>query len=248
MLSKVKIKYVQSLQLKKQRQMYQKFVVEGDKMAQELLIQQRISPEFIFATDVWCSQHEKMLRPFADRLQMITEAELKQISSLKTPNQVLIVANMPNVSPDYGALAQSFSLYLDGIQDPGNLGTILRIADWFSIPAVFCADTCVDVFNPKVVQASMGALWRVQTLEIAFDTLQKNIPNIPVLGAVLDGRDLYDLAAPKKGLIVIGNEGKGISADILKSVTLPLTIHGGGGAESLNAAVATGIICATLTK
>ena len=139
-----------------------------------------------------------------------------------------------------------FSFYLDGIQDPGNMGTIMRIADWFSIPYIFCSETSVDIWNPKVVQSSMGAFLRVKAFEVNFQDIKTHFPNLPIFATILRGDNIFKMDAPSKGIIVIGNEGSGISDTILNQTDFKISIPGGGGAESLNAGVATGIVCAVL--
>jgi RNA methyltransferase, TrmH family len=243
MISINKTKYVQSLHAKKFRQKYNNFIAEGDKIGYEILKSGKLKVEAIFATPQWLNQYATELEKFQSLITEINEAELKKISALTTPNQVLIVAEQPNFDFDNQLLKHDLVLYLDGIQDPGNMGTILRIADWFGIEHVFCSDTCVDVFNPKVIQATMGAFLRIKTKEI---TLQALIdPTTPVYGALLEGKNIFQTPLSKHGVIVIGNEGKGISEPIRQLVNRPILIppHGEG-AESLNAAVATGIICA----
>ena len=240
-LSKARIKYIRSLQYRKYRQKYNNFIVEGDKIVRELLAQSRVGVEGVYALPGWrAGQPELPAVDFAE----VSPADLRRISALTTPNQVLAVARMPRLTLDAGALHDDLALYLDGIQDPGNLGTILRIADWFAIPYVFCSRDCVDVFNPKVIQASMGAFLRVRCLEMELPELLDNIPELPVLGATMEGEDLFTATLPERALIVIGNEGRGLSEAVTGRLSRQLTIPGGGGAESLNAAVAAGIICA----
>jgi TrmH family RNA methyltransferase len=183
-------------------------------------------------------------------VEEITDKELQQISTLQTPNQVLAIARQPKppeLPPDFD---HGLSLYLDGIQDPGNMGTILRIADWFGIQMVICSATCVEVYSPKVVQATMGAIFRVVTLTENLVNLTERFANLPVYGTLLEGENLYQAKLGDKGIIVIGNEGAGISAENVALVTRPISIPQGQGshAESLNAAVATGIVCAFFCK
>jgi RNA methyltransferase, TrmH family len=251
MLSKNKAKIISHLAQKKQRLEQGLFVVEGEKIAGEMLTTNRIDIHEIYALESWVEQNERLLRRYSNRIFTVTEAELKQISSLVTPNKVLMVAQLPPPQYDDAVINASFSLYLDGIQDPGNMGTILRTADWFSIPYVFCSPSCVDVWNPKVLQASMGAFIRVQSFEVAFDDLKKRFPDLPVCVSLLRGDNLFALkqAFPKNGLIVIGNEGNGISADIIADADYKITIPGGmTGAESLNAAVSCGILVSHLVN
>jgi RNA methyltransferase, TrmH family len=246
MLSKSKIHAIHALRRKKVRDERGLFLAEGDKIVRELLQSDPAVPiDSIFALPAWAQAANSLLEKNRTHLTIVSESELKQISGLSEPNQVLVVAHKraSNFSDD--VIKQKFTLYLDGIQDPGNMGAILRIADWFGLPCVFCSDTCVDVWNPKVVQSTMGALLRVNTMEIPFSDLKKKYPNAPIYGALLKGNNIFEKKCFENiGIIVIGNEGNGISADILKQIDYPITIPGGGGAESLNAAVATGIICA----
>lgn len=256
MLSQNQTKLLTALQVKKYRQKYRKFVVEGEKMVAELLQQQRYHVSALFATAAWTEQNASMLSAFLEKTTLVTEAELKKISSLTTPNAVLAVAEMPD---DLGlSIISSFKLqtpstplsfFLDGLQDPGNVGTILRTADWFGMPTVFCSPDCADVFSPKVVQASMGAVLRIHTAELPLAELVHTLPSgTPVLGAVLGGQSVFEGKLPTHGLLVIGNEGRGISPDTERLLTHRLTIprHPQGKAESLNAAVAAGILAAQL--
>ncbi len=243
MLSINKLKYIQSLHHKKFRQKYDNFIAEGDKIAYEILKSEKLILEGIFATSVWLEKYAPELKKHQAIIQEISDAELKKISTLTTPNQVLMIVKQPSFEPDNQLLNKELVLYLDGIQDPGNMGTILRIADWFGIKNVFCSDTCVEVFNPKVIQATMGAFLRVNTKEIPLENLINE--TTPIYGALLEGENVFQKTLTTHGVIVIGNEGKGISETLLPLVNQPILIppHGEG-AESLNAAVATGIICA----
>ncbi len=250
MLSHNQQKLIAALQVKKYRQKYQKFVVEGEKMVTELLSQSRLPVSAIFGLERWADEHAALLEPFLEKFNLVTEAELKKISALTTPNQVLALADLPDALPYLDLLRTERCFYLDGLQDPGNLGAILRIADWFGWPAVFCSPDCVDAFSPKVVQASMGAIFRIQTYEIELVELLKQQSGLPVLGAVLGGDDVFSISWPNNGLLVIGNEGRGISPTTESLLTQRLTIprHPNGRAESLNASVAAGILAAVWEK
>jgi TrmH family RNA methyltransferase len=150
--------------------------------------------------------------------------------------------------PDWEKLQQDLILYADGIQDPGNLGTILRIADWFGIRALICSPDTVDWQNPKVIQASMGAFLRVQVIEVDWDTLKAQLPDVPTYATVMEGQNVMEAEIGANGIVVIGNEGKGIRPSVLEDCPHQLSIprHERGGAESLNAGIATGIILAAL--
>ncbi|HMN90068.1 MAG TPA: RNA methyltransferase [Saprospiraceae bacterium] len=247
-LSKQHIQFVRSLQLKKFRQKYNNFVVEGDKMVREILQQQHIRMASLYALPEWLDANALLLTYCNVPMHPISPAELHKISGLSTPNQVLAVADIPEPPTITSLALEGFSLYLDQIQDPGNLGTLLRIADWFGLRYVFCSPGCVDVYNPKVVQASMGAILRVPCLERNLPELTAAFPTLPICGAVLDGDNLFRTTLPQHGLIVIGNESRGIAEDtaalLTNRLTIPAPQH--AGAESLNAAVAAGIIIAVL--
>ena len=250
MLSNNKIKYIQSLKTKKLRQKYNNFIIEGDKMAREVLESEELEIESVFALPNWIETNRKLVNVHFKKTLSINERELKKISSLKTPNQVLVIAKQASFKANFTDLKASLSLYLDGIQDPGNMGTILRIADWFGIDWVICSPTCVEIYNSKVVQASMGAFLRVKTLILPFETLHEQVKGIPVYGTVLDGQNMYNMDLESNGVIVIGSEGKGISKEVMERLDHRISIpaHQSGGAESLNAAIATGIVCALFRK
>lgn len=246
MLSASQQKFLTALQVKKYRQKYHKFTVEGSKLVLELLAQKRISVSAIYGLERWQEENAAAVAAFNSIFTPVSEAGLKKISALTTPNAVLAVAEMPE-TPDTGLpLGGSTAFYLDGIRDPGNMGAILRIADWFGFPAVYCSPDCADAYNQKVVQASMGAVFRVPVQEIAFANLLSANPGWPALGAVLDGENLFETELPAEGLLVIGSEGSGISPAVETQLTRRLTIPRGegGGAESLNASVAAGILAA----
>ncbi|MFN0034761.1 MAG: TrmH family RNA methyltransferase [Saprospiraceae bacterium] len=246
MLSHNQLKHLRSLGVKKYRQQHGQFLVEGDKMVAELLAQTRIGAASIFALEGWMEENTSLIQPFSEKTQAVTESELAKISALTTPNQVLAVATLPLATCNLQLVTTNLCFYLDGIQDPGNMGSILRVADWFGFPAVFCSPDCADVFSPKVVQASMGAIFRVHSWEIELAELVAAAPQMPVVGAVLDGENVFEATLPTSGLLVIGNEGRGISPQVENLLTHRFSIprHQTGGAESLNAAVAAGILAA----
>jgi TrmH family RNA methyltransferase len=246
MLSKNNIKYIRSLNLNKFRQKYNNFVVEGDKIAQEMLRYKNNEIENIYALPSWIKTNDNLLRFHKEKLIPINEIELKKISSLKTPNDVLLVARMFDETIDYQEVRTGISLYLDGIQDPGNMGTIIRTADWFGIRTVFCSPNSVSLYNSKVLQATMGAFLRVKVVESSFLELIDQFVDLPLYGTVLGGENIFKTKLEKKGIIVIGSEGRGISEEVLDKLDHKITIpsNSSDGAESLNAAVATGIVCA----
>ena len=265
MISKNKIKYIRSLELKKNRNKEGKFVAEGFKVVDDLLALQ--PADLIVATQEWL--HGKHL---ADQTEVIevTEEELKKVSFLQHPQQVLAVFRQDTgcnkqdsnnsqeeaEEKNFGFSkinTQELSLALDGVQDPGNLGTIIRIADWFGITHIYCSQDTADVYNPKVVQATMGSIARVKVEYGNLLALVESLPaDVPVYGTLLDGDNIYQQQLENRGLIVMGNEGKGISPALAKKVNRRLLIpnfpEGRATADSLNVAIATAITCSEFRK
>lgn len=244
MISKNKIKYIQSLELKKNRNKENVFVAEGPKLVEALL--QVSTPCFIAATADWIevNSHLKVLE-----MVEVTEEELKKISFLQHPQQVLGIFKQEPQPKLH--LENSLSIALDDIQDPGNLGTIIRIADWFGIRTILCSENTVDVYNPKVIQATMGSIANVNVIYVNLEEVIKALPKtFPIYGTLLDGENIYQQTLERKGLIVMGNEGKGISSNIKKYITHKLLIPGDvqKTAESLNVAIATAITCAEFQR
>ena len=247
MISKNKIKYIRSLELKKNRNKEGKFVAEGFKVVDDLLALQ--PADLIVATQEWL--HGKHL---ADQTEVIevTEEELKKVSFLQHPQQVLAVFRQAQ-NGDFSINTQELSLALDGVQDPGNLGTIIRIADWFGITHIYCSQDTADVYNPKVVQATMGSIARVKVEYGNLLALVESLPaDVPVYGTLLDGDNIYQQQLENRGLIVMGNEGKGISPALAKKVNRRLLIpnfpEGRATADSLNVAIATAITCSEFRR
>jgi TrmH family RNA methyltransferase len=237
MLIKSQVKYIQSLSHKKLRDSEEVFVAEGPKLINELLIA-GLPLQQLFAVKEWIAEQGQQL---AGPVTEITPSELERISLLQTPNQVLGIFKKPVFTSNRPA-RNTLSLMLDTIQDPGNLGTIIRCADWFGISQVFCSVDCADAYNPKVVQSTMGSIARVQVVYGELTALLKAEPELPTYAAVLNGTDLRQLPPIKEGVLIVGNESKGISAEMLALCRNRITIPRYGQAESLNAAVATGII------
>jgi RNA methyltransferase, TrmH family len=237
MLSKKIVKYIQSLSHKKLRDSEGVFVAEGPKLINELL-SARLPVQELYAVREWINEQQQ--QP-AVPVTEITAVELERISLLQTPNQVLGIFKKPVFTarrPERNTL----SLMLDTIQDPGNLGTIIRCADWFGVSQIFCSTDCADAYNPKVVQSTMGSIARVQVAYGSLTEWLAQSPDMPTYAAVLKGTDLRQQPPIKEGIIIIGNESKGISTDVLAQCRNRITIPRYGQAESLNAAVATGII------
>ena len=182
------------------------------------------------------------------KLFEVNNAELEKISTLQAPQGIIALVHMPK-HPELAlnTLSGSFSIVLDGVQDPGNLGTIIRTADWFGIKQVICSVNTVEVYNPKTVQATMGSLSRVNIFYTDLLPLLHDSP-LPIFGAVLDGISMYTTDWGKEGLLILGNEGQGISAEVMPLITRPVTIPRFGGAESLNVAVSAAILCADISR
>lgn len=245
MLSKNKIKFITSLHSKKNRTENQLFIVEGTKLVLELL-QSNFICETIVATNQWF-EINNMVKFSCEQISC-TEDDLKKISTLSTPQQVLAIAQQKKYNATHINYAKGLHIALDTIQDPGNMGTIIRIADWFGIESIVCSEDCADIYNPKVVQATMGAILRVKiTIANLPEILtQSKGNNVPILGTFLDGENIYSNKIPKSGIIVMGNEGKGISREISELVTHKLYIpsfNQNSHSESLNVAIATAITC-----
>lgn len=243
MLSKTQSKYIRSLALLKFRKENKCFIAEGEKIAGEWL-ESAEKIQIIAGLEDYLNENKKLLaqHPGASIIT-VSEEELKSISSLQTPNKVLLVvsdATMASLED-----IDDWCIALDGVRDPGNMGTILRIADWFGIQHVVCAPDCVDAWSPKVVQAAMGAHLRVKIYETELTAFVKN-SRLPALAATLGGDNVYDFKKIEKGILIIGNEAKGVHQELIDLCAHKLTIPRTGGAESLNAGVSAGILCALL--
>lgn len=250
MLSRQQIKFVNSLYQKKFRREHGCFVAEGSKLVEELL-QSRLHCSGVYATGNWIEKKHKLLNLEEAKCIEVSENELSRISTLTTPNQALAIFEIPEYSYDPGTADREIVLMLDSLKDPGNLGTILRTADWFGIQHVICSLGTVDLYNPKTIQATMGSVARVQVYYLnLIEVLYVNRKEIPVYGSLLQGKPLDNFVAGKNGFILIGNEAHGISPEIQAYITHPLLIpsysDGVSGIhrpESLNAAIAAAILC-----
>ncbi|AXY78282.1 RNA methyltransferase [Paraflavitalea soli] len=244
MLVKSQVKYIQSLSQKKSRDEEGVFIAEGPKLINELLSTPNVQLKQLYAVPEWISQHPQMQ---TGSVVEVKEQELERLSFLQTPNQVVGVFRKP-VFPKITSYRGQLSLMLDAIQDPGNLGTIIRCADWFGINTVICSPESADVFSPKVVQSTMGSISRVQVIYEDLVPFMEQHAGIPAYAATLHGTSLYDLQPLQQGILVIGNESKGIREELLKLCRHRITIPRKGEAESLNAAVATGIILSHIVR
>lgn len=248
MISKARIKWIKSLEMRKYRVLHNAFVAEGPKLVGELLPYS--APLYVAATKEWLADNARLLGK-AKEVDEVSREELERASLLRTPQSVLAVMPIPCRQLDIASLRDSLSVALDGVQDPGNLGTILRICDWFGIHHVLCSEGTADVYNPKCVQSCMGALARV---EVHYCNLPEVLreAGLPAFGTFLDGTDIYAEELSQTGIIVMGNEGNGISDEVGKLVSRRLLIPNypkdSLTTESLNVAVATGIVCAEFRR
>lgn len=245
MLSQADIKLINSLKLTKNRRKAGLFLVEGPKMVSELLNYPDFEIQFIAGSKKWTDSQSA---DFSFPLKEITEKVLQKLSNFSTANEVLAVAKMPEYQ-DFKTNNDSLYLVLDNIQDPGNLGTIIRTAEWFGINEIICSKDTVDCFNPKVVQATMGSLFRAKCYYEDLPSFLKK-QQIPVYGTLLNGKNIYQDQLNQSGFIVIGNESKGISKEVQNCITNPIFIPNSpqSKAESLNASVATALVCAEFRR
>jgi len=243
MLSKALAKHIRSLHLPKFRKEHGCFIVEGEKISLEWL-QSAAPVTTIVCTKDWAEQHPAEIAAHQNAgLVLVKPSELESVSALKTANEVLLVAT-PFPEEDT-VLKQEWHLALEGIRDPGNMGTIIRIADWFGIKRIICSPDCVDVYSPKVIQSAMGGHLRVRITETELVPLLRTA-DLPKLAATLNGKNAYKMDRKDAGILIIGNESNGLSQQVIDCATHQVTIPGRGGAESLNAGVSAGILCALL--
>ena len=234
MITKADIKYIKSLQNKKERVLSKKFIIEGEKIVNEALNYNPTIIEHLYATSNFIAQTS--IPEFVSVTQ-ISIHELDKISTLTTPNKAVAICKQLQSEQ----LNSNLILALDHIQDPGNLGTIIRLADWFGISEIICSKNTVDCYNPKVIQSTMGAIFRVQVSYVDLEQFLKNT-TYPIYGALLNGDNVFKTKFDRKGIILLGNEGNGISEELKKFITNQITIPKFGEAESLNVAMAASII------
>ncbi len=249
MLSKALLKLIKSLEMKKFRKEYGLFVAEGGKTVCDL-INLNLEVKHIIATKEWIDNHKEIKNC---NICEVSEEELKRASFLRTPQGVLAVFKQPQYEIDITTPEQELCLALDNVQDPGNLGTIIRIADWFGIENIYCSSGSADAYNPKTVQATMGAIGRVK---IHYTNLKEMLSTIKnksnIYGTFLDGENIYEKKLENRGIIVMGNEGNGISEECSKIINERLFVPnfptGRNTSESLNVSVATAIICSEFRR
>jgi RNA methyltransferase, TrmH family len=251
MLSTSRIRMIRSLEQKKYRLELGCFVAQGDKIARELL-GSNLNILQVYALESWIESNRDIFWGLKAEIIQVSASQLERISYLKSPNQALAVVELPQYQTDEVDLKQNLTLFLDGIQDPGNLGTIIRTADWFGVRNIYCSKTTADLYNPKVIQSTMGSFIRVKVHYTEpgdfFPALDKNIR---VYGALLEGENITAVSPQLPAILVIGNESQGISQELQAWINHRVRIepsHAGSGPESLNAAVAAGILMAWFRK
>jgi len=253
MLSKNKIKLIRSLDIKKFRDSEKIFIAEGHKIVCELL-QSKLSVFSLLATNNWFSENIFLKLKFPEDSIEITEDDIKKISFLKNPQEVIALIKIPTNSFSLDTIKDKFIIALDTIQDPGNLGTIIRLADWFGIEDIICSMGTADVYNPKVIQSTMGSISRVK---LHYKSLEETLLSakkigMPIFGATLSGENIYKSDLPSNGILLLGNESKGISEKLLPLITKQLFIpnypEGIKSTESLNVGIAAAIICAEFRR
>ncbi len=245
MLSKSQIGFIKSLHQKKYRKENGLFIIEGVKSIVEF-----VSSKYEIHSVYYLHQYQPLLPKLAPNIKLfeVNNAELAKISTLQAPPGVLAVLRIPEeISDKKNICKDRFSIALDAVQDPGNLGTIIRTADWFGFNNVICSQNTVDVYNPKTVQATMGSLARVNVFYTDLTVFLKN-SDVPVYGAMLEGENLFEIKWKKEGIIVLGNEGQGISDSVADMIHEAVTIPRTGGAESLNVSISAAIICAEISR
>lgn len=251
MISGALIKHIRALHQQKFREEYRQFIAEGVKVVSEML-QASFTPLYVCATEAWISSHAQSFNLQDAEVIKISPAALERISAMKTPNSVLVVFAMPDAQPLPAISNHDLLLALDGIRDPGNMGTIIRIADWFGVRDVVCSDDCVEIYNPKTIQSTMGSISRVKVHYTELDEFFLQLsPDVALFSTDLEGENIYTARLPEGGLVVIGSESHGISERLKQTKMRRIFIPPAGQqahAESLNAAVATGIICSEFRR
>jgi RNA methyltransferase, TrmH family len=247
MISKNKTKYIISLQKKKEREKERMYVIEGDKLIKEFLIAE-VPVKMLFAKPEFIRSLTADMRKHAEEIEDASYEELKAISTLKTPHNAVAIVPMTRSEMNTESVLSRLCVALDFVQDPGNLGTIIRAAAWFGIRNIICSSECVDVYNPKVIQASMGAILHVSVhyADLKKLLIEANESNIPVFGTMLEGESIYLHSLNNKGIILLGNESRGISGELIPYISdrimIPRFTTSTAGIESLNVSMAASVI------
>jgi TrmH family RNA methyltransferase len=252
-LSKNKINFILSLQKKKVREVEKLFVIEGDKLVREFL-SAKMPVKLLMAKPEFLNSLPLVHKKGIGEIIPARYDDLKKVSTLKTPNNALAIIQMPDTRFNPGDLKIGLTIALEYVQDPGNLGTIIRSAAWFGIKNIYCSENCVDCYNPKVIQASMGAIMHVNVsytdLHAFFKTARKS--KIKIYGALLEGESIYSSRLSDKGIIFLGNESRGISDEFIPYITdrimIPRMNKAGSGIDSLNVSMAASVILSEFTR
>jgi len=253
MLSKARISYIISLQKRKQRDEYGLYVVEGDKLVKEY-IAAGMPVDAIYAKSEWLASMQNEIPDNIKEIVPVSYEELKRISSLTTPHNAMALVRTENAEPPFESLISGYSIALESVQDPGNLGTIIRSAAWFGIPYIICTPDSVDCFNPKVVQSTMGGLMKVRVIYLDLSVFLGKVreENVSVFGTYQDGLSIYDHHPPEKGIILFGNESKGISKHLDEYISIGLSIprgrQSGNNIDSLNVAMSVSIMLSEFSR
>ncbi len=246
MISKNTLKYIHSLQQKKFRKQHQAFLVEGGKSVIEL-IRSQMQVLKVYATPHFVQKNEQYFVKHAFEYEIVEEAELAKAGTFQTNDAAMAIAAIP-LNEFLYVNDREYVLMLDDIRDPGNLGTIIRIADWYGIRKIICSEETADVYNPKVIAATMGSFTRVRTYYCKPEEYLQKYPQLPVYGAFLQGTSVHETSFAASGIVVMGNESRGIGPVLEQVIKHRITIPAYGGAESLNAAIATAIICDNMRR
>jgi TrmH family RNA methyltransferase len=253
MISKSRMNFIISLQKKKVREEEKLYIIEGDKLVKEFLMA-KATVRILVANPEFLNSLPLILKQGIGEVITAGYDELKKISSLKTPHNALAVIKMPDIILDPDDIKKGLTVALDCVQDPGNLGTIIRAAAWFGIRNIYCSHDCVDVYNPKVIQATMGAILHVNVLYSDLRSLLEaaSKENIKIFGALLEGESIYSHKLDYNGIILLGNESKGISEELVPYVTdrimIPKISVAGSGIDSLNVGMAASVIFSEFTR
>ncbi|MCX6335052.1 MAG: RNA methyltransferase [Bacteroidia bacterium] len=253
MISRHKANFIISLQKKKAREEEKLYLIEGDKLVREFL-EARVPVRMLVAKPEFLNSLLQVHKQGIAEVIPASYEEIKKISSLTTPHNALAVIEMPDMKPDPADLKKGLTVALDTVQDPGNLGTIIRAAAWFGIKNIYCSPDCVDVYNPKVIQASMGAILHVNVFYTDLGTFLKSAleNNIKVFGALIDGESIYSYKLENYGIILLGNESKGISEELSPYITdrimIPKISNARAGIDSLNVSMAASVIFSEFTR
>ncbi len=255
MLSRNKIKYLASLKIKKYRTLHGQFIIEGDKIVRDIIGDGQVTTRQLFATSDWLNRNHAILHHTAGEVGEADITDLARITALETPPAVIAVLDIPQTAMDREEVTHSLSVALDNVQDPGNLGTIVRTANWFGINNVFCSEGCADIYNPKVIQASMGAILNVKVHYVDLpDILEQysKIQDFIISGTFMEGTAVFTIKPAERGIILFGNESRGISNDymhfISQRITIPAAFENRSHVEALNVASSVAIGCAVIEQ